>query len=102
MTSTSDSGHDQRVQLELPWKFLVTGSWFLTTMILFHFMPARGANLFEKLAISDEIQKFVDNHARGEMAAFHNTSKQDMWHPCGVQMRTRKHQLNQERVQRAP
>ena len=42
-------------------------SWFLTTMILFLFVPVRGTNLFETLAIPNEIRKVVDNYARGEM-----------------------------------
>lgn len=42
-------------------------SWFLTTMILFQFVPVRGTNLFETLAIPNEIRKVVDNYARGEM-----------------------------------
>ena len=42
-------------------------SWFLTTMILFQFVPVRGTNLFETLAIPNEIRKFIDNYVRGEM-----------------------------------
>lgn len=42
-------------------------SWFLTTMILFQFVPVRGTNLFETLAIPNEVRNIVDNYARGEM-----------------------------------
>lgn len=36
-------------------------------MILFQFVSVRGTNLFETLAISNDIRKLVDNYARGEM-----------------------------------
>lgn len=42
-------------------------SWFLTTMTLFQFVPVRGTNLFEMMAIPDEIRRIVDNYSRGEL-----------------------------------
>ena len=35
-------------------------------VILFQFVPVRGTNLFETLAIPNEIRKLIDNYARGE------------------------------------